>query len=105
MQEKKKPKTESASGSDEPETNYRKKCRITWAALIKAVFEVDPLKCPKCGGTMKIVSFIEEDEVIRKILKHCNLWKVSAPRPPPLETVAPVTEAEPYYDFSFIEPA
>ena len=54
MQEKKKPKTESASGSDEPETNYRKKCRITWAALIKAVFEVDPLKCPKCGGTMKI---------------------------------------------------
>lgn len=78
---------------------------MTWAALIKAVFEVDPLKCPKCGGIMKIVSFIEEDDVIRKILKHCNLWKEPAPRPPPLKTVVPVAEAEPYYDFSFIEPA
>lgn len=54
---------------------------------------------------MKIVSFIEEDDVIRKILKHCNLWKDPVPRPPPSETVAPVTEAEPYYDFSFFEPA
>jgi len=24
---------------------------------------------------MKIVSFIEEREIIRRILKHCNLWK------------------------------
>jgi hypothetical protein len=36
---------------------------ITWAALIKAVYEVDPLKCPKCGGTMKIVSFVEEAKI------------------------------------------
>jgi len=26
---------------------------------------------------MKIVSFIDEDEVIRKILKHCSLWMVA----------------------------
>ena len=56
---------------------------MTWAALIKAVFEVDPLKCPKCGGTMKIVSFIEEEDVIRDILKHCNLWKEMPSRSPP----------------------
>ncbi|MBN1599990.1 MAG: hypothetical protein JW915_00205 [Chitinispirillaceae bacterium] len=30
----------------EPESAYVKKCRMTWAALIKAVYEVDPLKCP-----------------------------------------------------------
>ncbi len=29
-----------------------------WAALIKRVWQVDPLQCPRCGGTMKIVSFI-----------------------------------------------
>jgi len=104
MREKKKPKVNSSSGSDDSDTPYRKKCRMTWAALIKAVFEVDPLKCPKCGATMKIVSFIEEDDVIRKILKHCNLWKEEAPRSPPLK-VAHAEKAEPYYDFSFIEPA
>ena len=30
---------------------------MMWAALIKMVYEVDPLICPKCGGTMKIISF------------------------------------------------
>jgi hypothetical protein len=28
----------------------------TWAMLIKRVYEVDPLSCPKCGGQMKIVA-------------------------------------------------
>ena len=26
----------------------------TWAMLIKRVYEVDPLACPQCGGTMKV---------------------------------------------------
>jgi len=26
--------------------------------LIKRVYEVDPLCCPKCGGQVKVVSFI-----------------------------------------------
>jgi hypothetical protein len=53
--------------------------------LIKRVYEVDPLACPQCGGEMKIVSFIEppQSEVIEKILRHCGLWKTSAPRGPP----------------------
>ena len=31
---------------------------------------------PKCGGTMKIIAFIEarQGDVIRKILEHCGLW-------------------------------
>jgi len=48
---------------------------MTWAALIKCVYEVDPLKCPKCGGEMRIISFIEEAAVIEKILRHCGLWR------------------------------
>jgi hypothetical protein len=39
-----------------------KKRRMTWAALIKSVYEVDPLKCVKCGGTMKIISIIEKSQ-------------------------------------------
>ena len=53
--------------------------------MIKAVYEVDPLKCPNCGGTMRIVSFIEkhQSDVVEKILRHCGLWREAAPRPPP----------------------
>jgi hypothetical protein len=38
------------------------------------VYEVDPLKCPNCGSTMKIVSFIDQEEVIEQILRHCGKW-------------------------------
>jgi len=31
---------------------------------------------------MKIISFIEDSEVIKKILKHLELWDVR-PKPPP----------------------
>ncbi|MBD3321216.1 MAG: IS91 family transposase [Chitinivibrionales bacterium] len=47
MQRKKMPKAQQATGMDEPDTPYRCKSRMTWAALIKAVYECDPLKCPK----------------------------------------------------------
>ena len=41
--------------------------------------------CPKCGGQMKVVAFIEppQREVIEKILRHSGLWQSSAPRAPP----------------------
>jgi hypothetical protein len=53
--------------------------------LIKRIYEVDPLACPKCGGVMKVVAFIEptQAEVIEKILRHCGLWQEPASRAPP----------------------
>ena len=88
----------------EPDTPFRKKCRISWAALIKAVYEVDPLKCPKCGGTMKIVAFIEESRVIEKILRHCELWKEPAPHPPPVKILGPPkVECGPELDYQFFD--
>ena len=32
---------------------------------------------------MRIIAFIEEEEVIRKILEHLKLWQEPEPRPPP----------------------
>ena len=57
------------------------KALATWAMLIKMIFEVDPLICPECGGTMKIVSIIDhhQKDVVKKILKHCDLWDDSSP--------------------------
>ena len=38
------------------------------ARLITQVSEVDPLVCSRCGGTMRILAFIEQPEVIAKNL-------------------------------------
>ena len=55
-----------------------------WAALIKRVWSVDPLDCPRCGDRMKIVSFIEpsQPDVIERILRHGGLWAASSRAPP-----------------------
>lgn len=61
-------------------------CRSRWAAIIQKVYEVNPLVCPKCGKQMRIISFIEkrdQPDVVKKILKHCDLWRKPAPRAPP----------------------
>ena len=50
----------------------------TWRELIKKVREVDPLTCPQCGSEMKIISLIQDPDVIRQILKHLGLWKQDA---------------------------
>jgi ssDNA-binding Zn-finger/Zn-ribbon topoisomerase 1 len=62
-----------------------KQGRKRWAALIKQVYEVDPLICPKCGAEMKIIAFIEARQraVVEKILRHCGLWKEESDRGPP----------------------
>jgi hypothetical protein len=36
----------------------------------------------KCGKCMKIISFIEDDDTIMKILKHLNLWMPQNHDPP-----------------------
>jgi len=66
---------------------------------------VDPLRCPKCGGEMRVIAFIErrQRDVIRKILEHCGLWE--QPRAPARAPPAPRTlsglelryEADPDY--------
>lgn len=97
-------KPDPVTGETEPDTQYRRKCRMTWAALIKSVFEVDPLKCPTCGGTMKIVAFIEDEPVIEKILRHCKLWKEEPARPPPENVLVESTDSEPGTCGELVEP-
>jgi hypothetical protein len=28
--------------------------------MIRKVYEVDPMLCPKCGGVMKVISFLTD---------------------------------------------
>ena len=49
------------------------RARSTWARLIHKVYEVDPLECPKCKGPMRVISLIEDSDVIRRMLQHLGL--------------------------------
>ncbi len=65
-----------------------KEYRKNWARLIQKIYEVDPLTCPKCQGRMKVISFIEDQEVVKKILKHLGLWGLKS-KPPPKANAPP----------------
>jgi len=46
-----------------------KELKKRWSHFIRKVYETDPLTCPKCQGEMRIISFIDQPEVIKKILQ------------------------------------
>ena len=56
--------------------------RMSWARLLKRVFDIDLEHCPHCGGTMKIIAAIEDPTVIAKILAHLGLPTRAPPRSP-----------------------
>jgi hypothetical protein len=53
-----------------------------WAEMIRKVYEVDPLVCPKCGGAMKVIAFLTDYAVVDRIIDHLKLTFI-AERPPP----------------------
>ena len=57
--------------------------RRRWAEMIKRVYEVDPLLCPRCGAEMKIIAFIIDQEVVGKILRRLARKKPERERGPP----------------------
>ncbi len=52
------------------------------ARLIKQAYEFDPLVCPLCVGPMRILAFIEQPEIVEKILTHLQSWPAPAHSPP-----------------------
>ena len=67
-----------------------KELKKRWSYFIRKVYETDPLTCPKCHGEMwfdqlttlrglegRIISFIDQPDVIKKILQHLGLWEES----------------------------
>ena len=70
----------------------RRARRRAWAHLIRRVFEVDPLVCANCGGSMRIISVILEHEVITKILGHLARKGIKPGRGPPRQPSNPYPE-------------
>ena len=58
------------------------KQHISWARLLKRVFNIDIQTCPHCQGNLKILASIEDPPTIVKILKHLGLPTRAPPRAP-----------------------
>ena len=63
--------------------------RRAWARLLRKVFEVEPLVCPRCGVEMEIVARITEGAVLDRIVRHRvvrtesgQIFTLSRDRPP-----------------------
>ena len=87
--ERKKSKTSDAN-DDVPLSSTS--VRISWARLLKRVFDIDIEHCPHCGGNMRIIAAIQEAGVIAKILDHLGLPTRAPPRSPAkgFELIEPV---------------
>jgi len=54
-----------------------------WAEMIRKVYEIDPMLCPQCGGTMKVIAFLSDFSVVDRIINHLKLTFVASKPPPP----------------------
>ena len=69
-----------------------------WRELIKKVWEVEPLICPKCGKPMRVIALIDDPGVIFEILSHLGLWEAvneqTRSRAPPRQDSAAYSSPE-----------
>jgi hypothetical protein len=53
-----------------------------WAEMIRKVFEVDPMICPRCGGRIKVIAFLTDYAVVDRIMEHLKLTFIAEKLPP-----------------------
>ena len=70
------PPEPAAEPSNDHAHAHRRTVRMSWARLLKRVFDIDIEHCPNCGGA------IEDSPVIVKILAHLGLPTRAPPRSP-----------------------
>jgi hypothetical protein len=71
----------------------RREARRRWADLLRRIFEVDPLRCPRCGDAIRIVGFMTQPRVIAQILDRLRhaATPTRRPRAPPRRRTSPRT--------------
>ena len=78
-----KPNRDGASrAQDEATAAWRR----SWARLLRRIYEVDPLTCPRCSHPLKVVAVITDPVVVERILAHRRHKQMRSPfesRAPP----------------------
>ena len=67
----------------EPEKEKpRHRRNYTWAELMKRVWAIDVLECPRCSGRMRLVAAIHAEEALHRILECLGLPSRAPPLSP-----------------------
>jgi hypothetical protein len=56
---------------------------LKWAQLLRRVFDIDALECPKCACQLVVLAFISDPPVVERILSHLKLPTSPPPLAPP----------------------
>ncbi|MCP4437154.1 MAG: hypothetical protein GY812_16850 [Actinomycetia bacterium] len=86
-------KVASSRGLKQPKQAPKRR-RLLWAELMRRVFGLEVLECPRCGGQAKVIALIDEPGAIHAILRHLGLPTTTLPLSPargppdPVEDVA-----------------
>lgn len=80
---------EAGSSSTPPR---QRRAPLKWAQLLRRVFSIDVLRCPRCSTAMVILALISDPPVITKILRHLGL----STEPPPLSPARASWETPPF---------
>ena len=65
---------------------------MTWAQRLKRVFSIDIEVCGRCGGSVRVIACIDDQDIIDRILAHLRKKEQDIPTLPPL---APPPRAPP----------
>ena len=65
---------------------------MSWAQRLKRVFNIDTAVCGRCGGSVRVIACIEDQDIIDRILAHLESKEQNTPALPHL---APPTRAPP----------
>ena len=77
--------SDKGPGGGEERFQFRPRRYYRWAELMRRVFEVDVLVCEHCGGRRRVLTFLTDPPVLRRILEHLGL----AADPPPIAPARP----------------
>jgi hypothetical protein len=88
------PEIESCDTATKRPTHHRHR----WAELLKRVFEIDALRCPRCGSTLRLIAAIEDPVVARRILECLELPARAPPLEPASRAAIPAEAIDPDRD-------
>ena len=80
------PETEAPVTIVEPINWSLRAARSRWAELLRRIWEVEPLACPRCRGRMHVLAVLTDPAVLARILAHRARVVEAGPRsrgPPP----------------------
>ena len=66
----------------EARTPAERHAAMTWAQRLKRVFNIDIEVCGRCGGSVKVIACIEDQETIDTILTHLRDKELATPSLP-----------------------